>query len=175
MTKLFSGVNKDASLLRDAIFGANDGVVTTFAVIAGSLGGGLSPKIVVILGFANLLADGFSMATGIYLGARSEVDLEKKMKNLHWRQDYPFLQGLTTFLAFGISGFIPLIPFVFGFENKITYSAVLMAVFLLLVGVARGKFTGKNIVRSAVEMLLIGGAAAAIAYGVGLGVDRYLV
>lgn len=58
--------------LGDAVFGAVDGCVTTFAVVAGAMGGGLSHAVVLILGFANLIADGFSMAVGNYLGTKSE-------------------------------------------------------------------------------------------------------
>ncbi len=58
----------------DIVYGANDGVITTFAIVAGVSGASLSPSIVVILGFANLLADGFSMAVGNYLSTKSEID-----------------------------------------------------------------------------------------------------
>ncbi len=58
----------------DAILGATDGIVTTFAVVAGAAGASLSPGIVLIMGFANLLADGLSMAIGNYLGARSQQE-----------------------------------------------------------------------------------------------------
>ena len=51
-----------ASYLRDWIYGGIDGAVTTFAIVAGSVGANLSAKIILILGMANLLADGFSMA-----------------------------------------------------------------------------------------------------------------
>ncbi len=50
--------------LPDAVYGAIDGTVTTFAVVAGAIGADLSPRVVLILGAANLLADGFSMACG---------------------------------------------------------------------------------------------------------------
>jgi VIT1/CCC1 family predicted Fe2+/Mn2+ transporter len=60
--------------LADAVLGAIDGCVTTFAVVAGATGGALSPLVVIILGFANLLADGFSMAVSNYHGTRSERD-----------------------------------------------------------------------------------------------------
>ena len=60
------------SYLRDFIYGAIDGAVTTFAVVCGVMGAGLSPGIVVVLGLANLLADGFSMAVSNYLGTRAE-------------------------------------------------------------------------------------------------------
>lgn len=60
------------SFLRDFVYGGIDGSVTTFAVVAGVSGAHLSPTIVIILGFANLIADGFSMAAGNWLGTRAE-------------------------------------------------------------------------------------------------------
>jgi VIT1/CCC1 family predicted Fe2+/Mn2+ transporter len=60
-----------ASPLGDAVLGGVDGIVTTFAVVAGSAGGRLSTQVVIVLGLANLIADGFSMAVSNYLGTRS--------------------------------------------------------------------------------------------------------
>lgn len=60
--------------LRDWIYGGIDGSVTTFAVVTGVVGAELSPAVIVIMGFANLLADGFSMAASNFLGTRSEHD-----------------------------------------------------------------------------------------------------
>ncbi|MEX0841818.1 MAG: VIT1/CCC1 transporter family protein [Xanthobacteraceae bacterium] len=62
------------SYLPDAVFGAIDGTVTTFAVVAGALGADLSTRVVLILGAANLLADGFSMAAGNFLANRSAAE-----------------------------------------------------------------------------------------------------
>lgn len=61
--------------LGDAVLGAIDGTVTTFAVVAGVIGGGLSPGVAIILGFANLLADGFSMGVSNYQSTVSNRDL----------------------------------------------------------------------------------------------------
>ncbi len=61
----------------DMVYGANDGIITTFAVVAGVSGADLSASIVVILGLANLLADGFSMAVGNYLSTKSEIDYNR--------------------------------------------------------------------------------------------------
>jgi VIT1/CCC1 family predicted Fe2+/Mn2+ transporter len=61
------------SYLRDLIYGAVDGAITTFAVVAGVRGAGLATGVVVILGVANLVADGFSMAVSNFLGARAEL------------------------------------------------------------------------------------------------------
>ena len=60
------------SYLRDWIYGAIDGAVTTFAVVSGVAGAELASGIVIILGTANLIADGFSMAVSNFLGTRAE-------------------------------------------------------------------------------------------------------
>lgn len=57
--------------LPDFVYGANDGIVTTFAVVAGAAGALLSPGVIIILGIANLLADGFSMGASNFLSLRS--------------------------------------------------------------------------------------------------------
>ena len=75
--------------LGDAVLGGIDGCVTTFAVVAGAVGGGLSTGVVIILGFANLLADGFSMGVSNYLGTKSElqeIDEIRRNERLHIEQ-----------------------------------------------------------------------------------------
>ncbi len=62
----------------DMVYGASDGLVTTFAVVSGVAGAALSPGIVLILGFANLFGDGLSMAVGNYLGSKSELDYQRR-------------------------------------------------------------------------------------------------
>lgn len=66
--------------LKDFIYGAIDGAVTTFAIVAGVAGAGLSSAIVIILGLANLLADGFSMAISNFLGSRAEAQAQEKAR-----------------------------------------------------------------------------------------------
>lgn len=70
----------DHSYLSDAVLGGIDGCVTTFAVVAGAIGGRLSGEIIVILGLANLLADGFSMAASNYLSVKSERERGEQMR-----------------------------------------------------------------------------------------------
>ena len=66
--------------LPDFVYGGIDGSVTTFAVVAGVTGASLSPAIVLILGFANLFADGFSMAVGNYLSTKSKKEYADKIR-----------------------------------------------------------------------------------------------
>src|SRR5208282_1226275 len=63
-----------SNYLRDWIYGGIDGAVTTFAIVAGVVGADLSASILLILGFANLLADGFAMAASNYSGTKAESD-----------------------------------------------------------------------------------------------------
>ena len=71
--------------IRDFIYGGIDGAVTTFAVVSGVSGAELPPTIVLILGFANLAADGFSMAASNYLGTRAEQDDYKRLEKIEYR------------------------------------------------------------------------------------------
>lgn len=71
--------------LGDVVFGANDGIITTFAVIAGAVGANFSNTVIIVLGIANLLADGISMGLGNYLGQKSRRDyIRKKEKEEEW-------------------------------------------------------------------------------------------
>lgn len=74
------------SYLRDFIYGAIDGTVTTFAVVSGVAGAHLNSGIIIVLGIANLIGDGFSMAVSNFLGTRADQELRtmaRKMENLH--------------------------------------------------------------------------------------------
>src|SRR3989344_6387560 len=74
----------DTGLLKAAVFGANDVIVTTFAVVAGVTGAKLPVSVVIIMGLANMFADALSMGLGDYLGERSELR--------HRRQQYEIEQ-----------------------------------------------------------------------------------
>ena len=71
------------------VYGGIDGSVTTFAVVAGSAGAGLDSSVVIILGFANLIADGFAMSVGSYLSNKSEQqNYEKHERIEYWEVDH---------------------------------------------------------------------------------------
>ncbi|MDP3975671.1 MAG: VIT1/CCC1 transporter family protein, partial [bacterium] len=77
--------------LPEAVYGASDGIVTTFAIVSGVVGADLSTSIILILGFANLLADGFSMAAGNYLSIKSEKEYHREeYRREKWEvENYP--------------------------------------------------------------------------------------
>lgn len=216
------------SYLRDFLFGAVDGTVTTFAVVSGVAGAGLSSVVIVILGTANLLADGFSMAAGNFLGARADGQLRDKLRRMEEQHiaDYPegeeeevrqiFLQkgfagedleravrtitanrerwvetmlveehGLpsqgpepwraaaATFAAFVAVGATPLLPYLSGglgwpVDAPFVWSSVLTAAAFFLTGAAKSGFVGQRWWISGLETLALGGAAASVAYIVGM-------
>lgn len=71
-----------SSYLRDFIYGAIDGTVTTFAIVSGVAGAGLSSGVVIVLGLANLVGDGFSMAAGNFLGTRADEQLRDDARRM---------------------------------------------------------------------------------------------
>ena len=81
--------------IRELIYGANDGIITTFAVVAGVAGGGLSLRVVLIIGVANLFADGLSMAVGNYLAIRSHESV-LEAQNLPQEEAFPTRHGIAT-------------------------------------------------------------------------------
>lgn len=216
------------SYLRDLVYGAVDGTVTTFAVVAGVGGAGLETAVIIILGFANLIADGFSMAVSDYLGVRSEQEqrariraieerhveevpegereevrqlvadwgLEAELRDavvdritsehdrwvdmmMRWEHGFAakernaFRSAAATFVAFGVVGFVPLAPFVIdqvpgvSVASPFLWSTAATAFAFVLVGVGRGVVTERSRVRAVFETLLIGGAAAGLAYVAG--------
>lgn len=75
----------DFSYLGDFVLGAIDGTVTTFAVVAGVAGAGLSSSVAVVLGLANIVADGFSMAVGNYLKTKSDHEIVARARETEER------------------------------------------------------------------------------------------
>ena len=152
--------------IKDIIYGANDGIVTTFAVVAGSVGAGLSTKVILILGFASLLADGFSMGAGNYLGSRSEREVIQADGAVYRKS--VITPAFLTFFSFIIAGSITLLPFVFGNGDSFFLAIMTTGATLFIVGSSLGAMVlHRHWALWGFEMLLIGGTASTIAYGIG--------
>ncbi|HLF18975.1 MAG TPA: VIT1/CCC1 transporter family protein [Candidatus Omnitrophota bacterium] len=223
------GAGYQHSYLKDFIYGAIDGTVTTFAVVSGVAGAELSGKIVIILGMANLLGDGFSMAVGNFLGTKTEAqqrEQARRMEENHIKEvpegereevrqifskkgfegkelervvdvitsdrkqwidtmiqeelglslggPSPWRAAFTTFAAFVLIGFLPLVSFVLKLGNPqwildpFTVSTVLTAFAFFVIGALKARYIGQGWVKAGLETLLIGGCAAALAYTAGV-------
>ena len=158
--------------LKDLVYGANDGIITTFAVVAGVAGAQLEPRIVLILGFANLLADGFSMGASNFLSIRSD-EAVRSAAGLGIQEPFPTRHSFATFAAFVVAGVVPLLSYAVGnVEERFALAIGLTLLTLFGVGAARALVTRSKWWRSGFEMLIVGSIAAAVAYGVGAFIER---
>ena len=224
-----------ADYFKEVIYGGIDGIITTFAVVAGFTGAALSEDattqlsfmVVLLFGLANLFADGVSMGLGNFLAVRSDKDLymrsHKKeadeikdnpeyeyqetitilmkegyceadattMADLYrknepyWttfmmnhelsmpdvRGENPIYTGLATFFSFLVFGVIPLLPFILqgdgNAQTTFIYSCLGTFAALLALGVLKWRVVGERLQSALMEVLLVGGAAAVVAYFVG--------
>jgi VIT1/CCC1 family predicted Fe2+/Mn2+ transporter len=212
------------SYLRDWVYGGIDGAVTTFAIVSGVAGARLPTRVIVILGLANVLADGFSMAAANFVGTRSEheerasleaieqkhVDqdpegeqeeirqifrrkglegetLEKVVETItrdrrRWvdtmlREEYglpeavrsPLRAAGGTLAAFALCGIVPLLPYFLGIVAAFPTAAAATALTFFGIGSLKSRWSPRPWWNSGLETLLIGSAAAAVAYAVGVG------
>lgn len=211
-------------VLADAILGAIDGAVTTFAVVAGAIGGGFGVAVILVLGFANLLADGFSMGVSNFLGAKSRREHRERVRReeerhiaeipegeleevrqifaakgfsgetldrvvegitanrerwvetmlteehgLSLEAVSPARAGLATFAAFVCVGAVPLAVFALpGLSATRSFAASCAATGLAFfgVGLLKGRLLETGMLRSGLETLVLGGAAAGVAFAV---------
>lgn len=209
--------------LRDWIYGGIDGAVTTFAVVTGVVGAGLSPIVIVILGLANLIADGFSMAASNFLGTKAEHDDMRRLEAIErrhievapegereevrqifarkgftgadldrvvelitadrdrWVQtmltdEYglphsarsPWFAAASTFSAFVVCGLVPLLPFLLKFKNALQLSVIATVATFFAIGSIKSRWSTTVWWRSGLATLLVGSAAAGLAYAVGV-------
>lgn len=228
-------MEKFAEYFKEVIYGGIDGIVTTFAVVAGFAGAALSADattqlsfvIVLLFGLANLFADAASMGLGNFLSVRSEKDLYavERAKELaqirtdkpseieetlallkargfsdtdattltgiyqhneeYWldfmmhhehempdpRSENEVFTGLATFLSFMAFGSIPLLPFMVSTSadpaTVFTYSCIGTFLALVVLGLLKWKVVGGKLRSSLLEVVLVGGTAAILAYYVG--------
>ena len=157
--------------IRELIYGANDGLITTFAVVAGVSGGGLPLSAVLIIGAANLLADGLSMGVGSYLAIRSHESVLESQA-LPEQEARPFRHGAATFAAFVTAGFIPLLPYTIPPLplDRFVSSIVLTMLALFTIGALRSTISNAQWWLAGLEMFALGAIVAAVAYGSGAAV-----
>jgi vacuolar iron transporter family protein len=153
--------------IRDVVYGANDGLITTFAVVGGVAGGSLSTLAVVVIGVANLVADGISMGVGNFLAIRAD-ERAREAADLPEQEAFPWKHALATLVAFVVAGAIPLGPYVMlSVEQRLVWSSALTFAALFLLGAGRALVTVDRWWRSGLETLGLGFVVAVAAYGAG--------
>lgn len=146
------------------VYGGSDGTVTTFAAMAGAVGAGIDTRIVIILGLANLVSDGFSMASADYMAEDSRKGESKSTA---------FKNAVVTFFSFVIIGFIPILPVIFAAESRqFTLSIILTMTTFATIGYLRARILNRNRPLLALQSVAIGSICAALAYVVGVYVSK---
>ena len=100
------------------VYGGMDGLITTFAIIAGATGAGLSADVIVIVGIASVFSDAFSMGASNFVSRRSAC----RIGNDVCKPNEPFKTALSTFLSFLLIGFVPVFPFILPIVNPLVWS-----------------------------------------------------
>lgn len=167
--------------LKGAVLGASDGIVTTFAVVAGVVGAGFATEIIIVLGIANMVADGISMAIGDFLGERSISRMHKHTGNTQVAVGDDGKTSVITFLAFITAGSLPLLPYLvilLGItipeNNQFTMSVVATLSSMFFVGSLRTYVIKGSWWKNGLEMLFVGSIAAVAAYTLGAYIESFV-
>lgn len=144
--------------LRSAILGGVDGIVTSFAIVAGASFLSTSTTVVSVVGTSSLVADGVSMGISEYLSTKGEAQLTQSPKS-------SIRAGLVCCTAFIACGAVPLLTFTAG-DGALLASSALALVALLLLGLGRTLVTGEVLLYGLLEFLGLGLLAAGVAFGV---------
>ncbi|MDD4970716.1 MAG: VIT1/CCC1 transporter family protein [Paludibacter sp.] len=144
--------------LGEITLGGIDGLVTTFAVIAGSEGAGFSHKIIIILALANVFADGFSMAVGVYFSAKCDK----------WNNDKScFDIALSVFSSFVLFGVAPVLVYIFNAKYDLLISSIITGSLFLIIGALKGVVHHHNFIKQALQTLFFGAIAALVSLTLG--------
>lgn len=166
--------------LKEFVYGGIDGAVTTFAVVAGATGARFDVKIILVLGVANLVADGFSMGVGSYLSTKSEQELMVKRKQSIKDEPSPIINGATTYVAFILMGLVPLLAYIVDvmfslqLNNLFGITISLTALAFVGIGLLKSRVAQSNVVRAVFETLILGAIAASAAYVLGDILERLI-
>lgn len=170
----FSRKSFQDGIVKAAVFGADDGIITTFAIVTGVSGAHLPHQVILILGIANMIADAISMGLGDFLGEVSERKYKASTKGNNTSHLSTLgLTSLITFVAFVTAGTLPLLPYIVGFVFNISFANPLLlstlstGFALLLVGGLRTIFIKGSLWRNSLQMFLIGAIAASASYFLG--------
>lgn len=164
-----NGVLDHSNTIRAGIFGVQDGVVSNFGLVMGVAGAQISPGAVLIAGAAGLVSGALSMGAGEYVSVRTQRELLEVGADVGDDANVnPYRAAAANAGLFAIGGLVPLLPFVFtaGWVAVVTAVALSMLV-LFAAGAVLTRLTRRSLLRSGLRMLVIGGGAGALGYGLG--------
>lgn len=145
------------------MFGLQDGLVSTTGVVVGVSVAVADKRFILLSAFVTIAVEALSMATGQYLSEKSVHDLP----NNHHHDNLIF-GGLFMFFAYLAGGIVPIIPILLGYSPSTPFLSIYYAfVGLFILGFAKAKIFGGKVLKSSLEMLLVGGLSVIIGITIG--------
>lgn len=154
-----------ALYIRNFIFGVEDSLVSTVGLISGIAIADVSRSVILITGTVLIFVEAFSMAVGSLLSEHSVEEYVNNKEISMWRSSKG---SFIMFVAYFISGFLPLFPYIVApIEYAFWYSILISLTALFMLGAVSSRIFGTSILKHGFEMLLIGGAAIGVGVAVG--------
>jgi vacuolar iron transporter family protein len=150
--------------LRSALFGLQDGLVSTTGVVVGISTGVAQKEIVILAAFVAVTVEATSMAAGQYSSEKAVHQMDKTGKHT----DSLLIGAVIMFFSYFLAGLIPIIPTILFNQSDARILSIIFAfIGLFIVGYVKGKVVEHKPLRSAVELFIIGASATAIGLIVG--------
>ena len=150
--------------IHSIFFGIEDSLVSTTGALAGIAIGSGNKELILVTAIVIIAVESTSMGASEFLSEETEEDIEKRPKHAN-----PKISGLLVFISYLVAGIIPLMPYLLlSGLSAIIVSILAALVAMTVLGIIKGKISHKSPLRSALEVLVIGGAAAGIGIAVGL-------
>jgi VIT1/CCC1 family predicted Fe2+/Mn2+ transporter len=151
--------------IRNIIFGISDSLVSTVGLLSGIDVSGTSRQIIILTGIVYAFVEAFSMAVGSFLSEQSTEEYDVKGEVPDGK---PFVAGIVMFVSFILASFIPIVPYLFaGLTEALWLSIGLSIAALFVVGLINARIDKVHVLKHAVKMALLGGAAIVIGVIVG--------
>lgn len=150
--------------IHSSFFGIEDSLVSTTGVVAGIAISTSNKSFIIISGIIVIAVEAISMGASEFISEETEEEIE-----IQSAEAKPAVSGLIMFISYILAGIVPILPFVFlPIPTAIVWSVVAALVGLIILGIFKGELTHKSILRSSLEVLIIGGISAAIGIAVGI-------
>ncbi len=159
------GKEKKALYVRNFVFGVEDSLVSTVGLLSGIAIAQVPRETIFLTGVVLICVEAFSMAAGSFL---SEYSAEDYVEQREVSARRPIAAGVVMFFSYFLSGFVPLLPYVF-FETNQAFllSIALSLAALFILGMVDARFSRVRVARNALRMALVGGIAIVVGVLVG--------
>jgi len=155
----------NTSYYRNFVFGVEDSLVSTVGLLSGITIAGVSRDTILVTGIVLIFVEAISMGAGSFL-SESSAEIYESHQDEPTKRSY--LDALVMFISYLVSGFIPLLPYVFLSQDVAFWSSIGISLFILfLLGIIGAEMSGTKIWKSVTRMVLVGGSAIAVGSIVG--------